>query len=160
MKKIIVLMLTLVMGASLLTGCFSDPVADELGKFLNTDMVTVNAKYEELKAEMGKWEGLADDAALAASIKNVILPNINESIDLVSKIELSTDEVKAIRDKYKKVLDTYKEGYELMLTSAEGGDQGAIDKGMEKIDEALKLLDEYNKALETLAAEKDMTVEY
>jgi len=160
MKKIIMILLAMVMAIGLLTGCGSDPVAKELEKFLNTDMVEANAKYEDLKKEMAKWEKLEDDAALIASLKNTVMPNINESLDLVSKIELQTEEVKAIKGKYKKMLDTYKEGYQGMLSAAEAGDAAAAETAGAKLDEGVKLLDEYNKALEALAKEKNMEISY
>lgn len=160
MKKMIMSLLAMVMMVGILTGCGTDPVAEEFKKFLNTDMVEVNAKYEALKAEMKKWSSLSNDAALIASLKNTVLPNINGSLELLSKIELQTEEVKAIKVKYKKVLDTYKEGYQGMLSAAEKGDAAGIETAGAKLDEGMKLLDDYNKALETLAKEKNMKIEY
>jgi len=160
MKKTIIVLLSIVMAFGVLTGCVSDPVAEELEKFLNTDMVEINAKYKDLKAEVGKWSNLEDDAALAASIKETVLPNIDSSLELLSKIQLQTDEVKEIKAKYQKVLEVYKEGYQIMQSAAEKGDETTAKTAEAKIEEGVKLLDEYNKSVEALAAEKDMTVEY
>lgn len=160
MKKMITALLAMLMALGMLTGCGSDPVAEELEKFLNTDMVEVNAKYEDLKTEMTKWDSLEDDAALIASLKGTVLPNINESLELLSKIELQTEEVKEIKAKYKKVLDTYKEGYQGMLSAAEAGNEEAAETAGEKITEGIQHLDVYNKALEDLAKEKNMEIEY
>lgn len=160
MKKLLTALLTLVMIIGMLAGCGSDPVAEELEKFVNTDMVEVNKKYEDLKTEMAKWQSLEDDAALVASLKDVVLPNIDQSLDLLSKINVQTEEVKQIKDKYKKVLDTYKEGFQGMISAAESGDDASIDKASEKINEAVKLVDEYNQALEELAKEKNLEVTY
>ncbi|HOV27795.1 MAG TPA: hypothetical protein PK566_15745 [Pseudobacteroides sp.] len=160
MKKAIFVLMAMVMTFGLLTGCGSDPVAEELEKFLNTDMVGINAKYEDLKAEVGKWDNLEDDAALVVSINDVILPNLDSSLELLSKIQLQTEEVKEIKDKYQKVLEAYKEGYQSMQSAAEKGDTAAVEAADAKIEEGVKLLDEYNKSVEDLAAEKDMTVEY
>ncbi len=159
MKKIITLLIALIMGISLLTGC-GDPVADEFETFLNTDMVDINANYDKLKEESAKWENLESNEDIANSISNVILPLINDSLDKLSKIELETEEVKAIKAKYEPVLNTYKEGYETMLEACKTNDESAADKATAKIDEGIKQLDEYNQALEALAKEKDMSVEY
>ena len=159
MKKIITLLIALIMGISLLTGC-GDPVADEFETFLNTDMVDINANYDKLKEESAKWENLESNEDIANSISNVILPLINDSLDKLSKIELETEEVKAIKAKYETVLNTYKEGYETMLEACKTNDESAADKATAKIDEGIKQLDEYNQALEALAKEKDMSVEY
>lgn len=160
MKKMITVLLTLATTIGMLTGCGGNPVAEELKKFLNTDMVEVNAKYEDLKTEMVKWNNLEDDAALIASIKNTVLPNINESLEMLTKIELQTEEVKAIKEKYKKVMEAYKEGYQEMLNAAEAGDVDGIEAGTKKIDEGVNLLDDYNKALEDLAKENDLEIQY
>lgn len=160
MKKIITLMVTLIMGLSLLTGCGGDAVADEFEKFMNTDMVAVNAKYEDLKTELAKWSSYTDDAALISSLSNVLIPNINESLDMLSKIELTTDEVTAIRDKYETMLNSYKKAFESMLTAANAGDADAFAKATEMINDALNDLADYNAALEELAEEKGMTIEY
>ncbi len=158
MKRGIAVLLVFVMMIGMLAGCGSDPVAKDLEKFINTDMVQVNAKYDALKAEMAKWESLETDEALVSSLKDTILPNIDESLDLLSKIELETEEVKAIKEKYKKVLDAYKEGFKGMLNAVET--QGDTEAEMVKLEEALKLLEDYNKMLEDLAKEKDMEVTY
>ncbi len=160
MKKMMTALLAMVMMISMLTGCGSDPVAEELEKFLNTDMVAVNQKYEDLKAEMTKWQSLEDDAALITSLKNTVLPNIDESLNLLSKINLQTEEVKEIKGKYKKVLDTYKEGFQVMLNAAEAGDEAGLKAADEKIAEGIKLIDDYNNALENLAKEKKMEITY
>ncbi|AQS60244.1 hypothetical protein [Desulforamulus ferrireducens] len=160
MKRIMTTLLAMVMMIAMLTGCGSDPVAEELEKFLNQDMVAVNAKYEELKAEMNKWDSLEDDAALIASLKGNVLPNIDESLAMLSKIDLQTEELKAIKEKYQKMLEAYKEGFQIMLSAAEAGDEAGVEASGVKIDEGIKLLDEYNKALEDLAKEKNMEVTY
>jgi len=160
MKKIMALLLAVLMMMVMLTGCGNDPVAEDLEKFINTDMVEVNAKYEDLKAEMNKWDSIKDDQGLISSIKDNVLPNIQESLELLSQIEPKTEEVKAIKEKYKKVLDSYKEGYQGILSALETNEEAAVEEAGKKIDEGVKYLDEYNQALEDLAKEKDMEVSY
>lgn len=160
LKKVFVGVLVLAMFAGVLAGCAGDPVADEFEKFLNTDMVDVNANYEKIKTESGKWESLETGDAIAENISEQILPTIEDSLDKLSKIELQTEEVKSIKDKYEKVMTTYKEGYTQMLEALKNDDEALADKASAKFDEGIKLLDEYNGALEALASEKNMTVEY
>ena len=71
-----------------------------------------------------------------------------------------TEEVKAIKDKYVKVMETYKTGFEALSEGCETQEEATINAGSEKLEEAVGLLDEYNKALETIAAEYDLEVEY
>ncbi len=160
LKKIMVGILMLIMALGTLTGCGSDPVADEFEKYLNTDMVDVNANYEKIKTESGKWESLETNEAIAENINKEIIPTIDDSLEKLSKMNLQTEEVKAIKTKYEKVMTTYKEGYNKMLEALSTGDENTVNAATAKIDEGIKLLDEYNKALEALASEKDMKIEY
>lgn len=160
LKKIVVGMLLGMMVVGMLTGCGSDPVADDFEKFLNTDMVDVNANYEKLKEESAKWGDLETNEEIKDSINNVIMPNLDDTLDKLSKIKPETDEVKDIKAKYVKVIEAYKEGYTKMLEACDTNDEQTVTEATEKIDEGIKLLDEYNNALESLAKEKDMKIEY
>lgn len=159
MKKLLAFLVTMVMGLCLLTGC-GDPVADEFEKYLNTDMVEVNTKYIELKTEFANWANYTTDEEILDSIQNKILPNIDEQFTMLGKIELTTDEVKAVKAKYEVVLNKYKDGYTQMLSAFEAVDEAGLEASLTLIQDALTALEEYNAALEALAEEKGMTVQY
>ena len=147
-KKVMAGMLMGIMVIGMLTGCGGDPVADDFEKFLNTDMVDVNANYDKIKEESAKWGDLETNEEIKDSINNGIMPNIDDSLDKLSKIKPETDEVKAIK------------GYTKMLEACDTNDEQTVTEATEKIDEGIKLLDDYNNALESLAKEKDMKIEY
>ena len=159
MKKLLTCLFALVISLSLLTGC-GDAVADEFETFLNTKMVDVNAKYNDLITELEKWNNLETDAEMIDSLKNVIIPNIDEQLSMLDAIELTTDEVIAIKEKYKTMLEKYKEGYSAMLTALEVADITALENSLTLVEDGLTALEAYNKALEDLAAEKGMTIAY
>ncbi len=159
MKKFVVLTLALVMALTCLTGC-GDPVAADFENFLNVEMVDVNANYETIKTEVAKWAELETDAEYVAHLKDVLLPLCDEALDMLANINPETEEVQAIKAKYVKVMDLYKEGFGLMLTGAENVDEATINNGTDKIGEAVAALDDYNAALEELAKETGYTVEY
>ena len=159
MKKLLALVLMTVMLFTFATGC-SDPVYDDLVNFLNVEMQDVNADYEKLIAEVGTWETLADDLAIEQNISNVILPLIDDSLAKLAAINPETDEVKEIKAKYVKVLDTYKEGFEVLAEGCRTQDADTVNAGYDAINEAVALLDEYNAALEELAASVGAEVEY
>lgn len=159
-KKVTAAAAALAMAAAMLTGCGGDPVADEFEQFLNTDMVEINANYDKLKEENSKFENFQTDDEFKDSISNVILPNIADSMDKLSKIQPETAEVKDLKDKYQKVLTTYKDAYETLLESFNTGDEELVTTASNKIDEGVKQLDEYNAALEALAKDKGMEIEY
>ena len=160
MKKIFALFLMVVMSVTLLAGCGTDPVYDDLSNYLNVEMVEVNAEYEKLTAEVGTWETLEDDAAIKKSIDDTLLPLVNGSLEKLGGINPETEEVKAIKDKYVKMMDAYKASFEALSEGCETQDEATINTGNEKLEEALELLDEYNKALEELAIEHGSEVEY
>ncbi len=159
MKKIFALLLMVVMSVTLLAGC-SDPVYDDLENFLNVEMKQVNADYTKITEEVGKWETYEDDNAIKASVNDTLLPLVEASLTALKDINPETEEVKAIKDKYVKVMDTYKVAFETLAEGCETQDEATISTATEKLEEAVSLLDEYNKALEELAKEHGSEVEY
>ena len=160
MKKIFALLLMAVMSVTLLAGCGTDPVYEDLSNYLNVEMVEVNAEYEKLTAEVGTWETLEDDIAIKKSIDDTLLPLVNGSLEKLKGITPETEEVKAIKDKYVKVMEAYKTGFEALSEGCETQEEATINAGSQKLEEAVELLDEYNKALEELAKEHGSEVEY
>ena len=160
MKKIFALLLMVIMSVTLLAGCGTDPVYEDLSNYLNVEMVEVNADYEKITAEVGTWETLEDDNAIKKSIEDTLLPLVNGSLEKLTEINPATEEVKAIKDKYVKVMETYKTGFETLSEGCETQDEATINAGSQKLEEAVELLDEYNKALEELAKEHGSEVEY
>ena len=160
MKKIFSLLLMAVMSFTLLTGCGSDPVYDDLENFLNVEMKEVTENYTKITTEVGTWETLEDDAAIKKSIDDTLLPLVNGSLEKLKDITPETEEVKAIKDKYVKVMETYKTGFEALSEGCETQEEATINAGSQKLEEAVELLDEYNKALEELAKEHGSEVEY
>ena len=69
-KKVMAGMLMGIMVIGMLTGCGGDPVADDFEKFLNTDMVDVNANYDKIKEESAKWGDLETNEEIKDSINN------------------------------------------------------------------------------------------
>jgi len=158
MKKIVSLLLMAVMALTLLTGC-GNPVYDEFENFINVEMVEVSANYEKITAEAGKWAEYEEDAQLMASINDIMLPLVNDSLDKLEKINLETEEVKEIKAKYVKVMDAYKEGFTLILASLQEQDAEKMNVGDAKINEGITLLNEYNDALNALAEEVGAEIE-
>ena len=159
MKKILALLLMAVLSFALLTGC-SDPVYDDLENFLNIEMKEVNTNYTKITTEVKTWDALEDDNALKKSIDETIMPIVNDSLEKLKGINPKTEEVKEIKDKYVKVMETYKEGFEVLSKGCETQDEATANAGSAKLAEAVVLLDEYNKALEDLAAEYGSEIEY
>ena len=126
----------------------------------NNLFLSVNAKYEKLTAEVGTWGTLEDDIAIKKSIDDTLLPLVNGSLEKLKDINPETEEVKEIKDKYVKMLNAYEASFEILSEGCETQDEATINTGNEKLEEALELLDDYNKALEDIAKEHGSEVEY
>lgn len=161
MKRTLALLLLVVLSVTILTGC-GNAVFDDFENFLNVEMVDVNENYEKIKTETGRWENFADDdnEAFENSLENVLLPLIDDSLSKLEKITPETDEVIAVKDKYVEVMEAYKEAFEDVLEGFREFDEDKILSGNEKLDKGVKLLDEYNAALEALAEEVGAEIEY
>ena len=159
MKKTLAFVLMAVMALTLFTGC-SDPVFDDFENFLNVEMVDVSANYEKITTEAGTWGDFEDLSQLAASTKDVMLPLVNESLEKLAAINPATEEVKDLKAKYVKVMESYKEGFELILEAAQTENVDAMDAGDAKINEGIEFLNEYNEALEALAEQVGAEIQY
>lgn len=160
MKKLLALLLMVVTSVALLAGCGTDPVYEDLSNFLNVEMKEVNADYVKITTEVGTWETLPDDAALAKSINDTLLPLVDGSLTKLKDINPATEEVKELKAKYFAVMETYKAGFEALAEGCETQDDKTINAGNESISKGVELLDEYNAALEALAKEHGAEIEY
>jgi len=159
MKKTLALILMTVIALTIFTGC-GDPVYDDFENFLNVEMTEVNANYTKITEEAGKWGEFTDLAQLEASLKDVMLPLVDESMAKLETINPATEEVQEIKAKYVKVMEAYKEGLTLILEGVQEQDEAKQNAGAEKISEGIAYLDEYNAALEAAAAEYGAEIEY
>ncbi len=159
MKKLFALLLAVVMSFTLLTAC-GNPVYDDFENYLNVETAEINANYEKITAEAATWAEIEDDAALVASLKDTLLPLVEDSLTKLADVNPKTEEVKAVKNKYVAVMEAYKEGFSDILAGFEAEDADQINAGNDKINSALTLLDEYNGALEALASELGAEIEY
>ena len=159
MKKFTALLIAAVMMLASLTGC-TNAVYDDFQNFLNVEMVEVNANYDKLLEELAVWDTLEYDAEIAEFIKASLIPLVDDSLAKLTEINPETDEVKEIKAKYVKVMEAYKAAFEDMYTAFSTGDEAVLEEGNAHLDEGMVLLDEYNAALEALAAEVGAEIQY
>lgn len=159
MKKFLALLTSLCLAGVFLTACGTS-VFDDLENFINVEMKDVNENYDKIKEEAALWENIEEDAELEESINSVLLPLVNDSLEKLEKITPETEEVKELKNKYIEVMKAYKQGFEDVLDGVQTVDEDKMYKGNEEIEKGIKLLDEYNSALEKLAKEVDAELEY
>lgn len=161
MKKLLALLLTTVMSITLLASC-GDPLYDDFENFLNVEMTEVNANYDKIKAEAATWSELEieDDSVLTTSVDDVLLPLVNDSLKRLETISPETDEVKALKDKYVKMMQAYKNGFTNISAGLHELDEDKIYAGNDELNNALALLEEYNAALDELATKVGGEIKY
>ncbi len=159
MKKFTALLIATVMMLASLTGC-TNAVYDDFQNFLNVEMVEVNANYDKLLEELAVWDTLEYDAEIAEFIKESLIPLVDDSLAKLTKINPETVEVQEIKAKYVKVMEAYKAAFDDMYTAFSTGDEAVLEEGNAHLDEGMVLLDEYNAALEALAAEVGAEIQY
>ena len=160
MKKTLALLLILIMSLAVLTGCTTNTVFDDLEKYLNVEMKEINENYGKITNEVSTWETIEDDATLAKSIIGTLLPLVDDSLEKLENVKPKTEEVKALKEKYIKVMDSYKVGFEALYEGCSTQDEETIERGNENLERGIELLDEYNTALEELAKEVGAEIEY
>lgn len=159
MKNIITTILALLIFVTVLAGCGSDPVQDDLINYINNQLPAiatlekkVTSEYEAIKSDSN-----ADDAAFAAKLKDVIIPAATELTTKAKETVPATEEVKQLHDKYIKAVTLQSEAFNILLDAAEKSDEALAKTGAEKLSEAEKIANEYLTDLETL--KKDHGVE-
>ena len=159
MKKIFALLLMVVMSVTLLAGCGSDPVYDDLENFINVEMVEVNENHTKIAEAYATMQTLEDDETLAKHIEDV-LPIVEESIEKIEKIAPATEEVTALKEIYSAMLEAYKAGFEMLLEGCYTQEDVAIEAGIEFMNTAAEALEIYNETVEEIAKEHGGEVEY
>lgn len=135
---------------------------NDFEKYLNEDMVEVNANYDRIREECTSWTTIPEDETdkLATSVNDVLLPIIYDSLERLESIAPETDEVNAIKAKYVDMMNAYKAGCESISAAFETGDADLLLAGSEQLEDGLAKLDEYNAALDALAAKLGAVIEY
>ena len=152
MKRIIALLLMVMMALTLLAGC-GDPVLDELENYVNVEITPVNENYKKIAEEIAAWGQIEDDSALEASLKNELIPLVDETILILEKIPLKTDEVMNLNAKYIKAMMAHKEGFALLIDGIQKKDASIMYKGNDKINEGIDILADFNTSLTALTKE-------
>ena len=158
MKNIIAVISALLICVTVLAGCGSDPVQEDLINYINNQLPDIAALEKKVTSEYEaiKTDSNADDAAFAAKLKDVIIP---ASAELTAKAKATvpaTEEVKKVHDKYIAAATVQSEAFDILLDAAEKSDGDIAKTGTEKLNEAEKISTEYLADLETLKKDYDV----
>ena len=89
---------------------------------------------------------------------NEVIPKSKKLIEEAESIEIETSEVKKVHEIYLDAINKNNQAFTLMLSALENQDYTVMTQANEKLDEARKLLRDYESALGTLAKEHDVDI--
>lgn len=159
MNKLLLFVPPVIFLLVILSGC-SNPVYDDFENYINVEMREVSENYEKITTEAVRWAEFKEDAQYITSIEAVILPLVNDSIERLENINPVTEDIQAIKARYVKVMDAYKEGFTLILDGFKEPDEDKMTAGIDKITYGISLLSEYNTTLEEKAKELGAEIGY
>ncbi|WP_318508989.1 hypothetical protein [Bacillus sp. T3] len=145
----------------ILSGCFNDPIQDELLQYLNSDLTTAH-KLE--KKAVSAYEGVTganftNDQVLYETLKNEVIPNYEKFLDELNSVKIENTELKEIHDIYLEGAKLQYEAFTIIIKALETQDPVLITKANEKLKKGRKLIEDYVNKLEQLAKDHKVTID-
>lgn len=151
MKKICKFLLVAVMVLGL-AGCMSDPVQTEFDNFHEVMKGQVVVDLEAMSSGAEKaLEKITDTKELERIINEEVIPIIDQAKEKVEKVEVETEKVKAVKDKFVSAMNASKEAQSKLIEAVKNPELES--QSVDKSNEATKLMDEFNQAYKDLAIE-------
>lgn len=148
-------MVSLFICVAALAGCASDPVQEDLISYINKQVPTLVPLENKVTTEYAAVTGdkYTNDAALAAKLKDVIIPANDELLAKSKAIVPATEEVKKVHNKYTAVITEQQEAFNLLLQAVQKSDEAAVKTVNEKLAHTEKVSKEYLADIDTLKKE-------
>lgn len=158
MKKIMATISALLVCITVLSGCGSDPVQDDLINYINNQVPTIATLEKKVTTEYTavKEDSTANNETFAAKLKDVIIPADDELIAKAKAVVPATEEVKKVHDKYIASVTAQNEAFTLLLEAAQKNDEALVKTANEKLENSDKISKEYLADLEALKKEHDV----
>lgn len=159
MKKILfAIFLPLVL---LLSGCFGDPIQDDLLNYSNEEMKTAieleNAALSAYDSVTGT--NYSDDQTMYVAMVDEVVPNYNEFIKEIDAIKVETDELKEIHELLIKGADIQYNAFVKIIKALETQDASLIEEANGMLEDARKNMRDYRNELDKLAKEHNVEFE-
>lgn len=142
----------------ILSGCFSDPVQEDLLVYLNEDLSEISHLENEAVTAYESVTGsnYTDDYTLYDTLLLDVIPAYQEFQDKLESISVKTDELREIHETYIEAVNLQSNAFLKIVTALEEYDSGKIEEANEMLSEARKLIREYNHEIEKLAKEHNV----
>ncbi|MDG5789351.1 hypothetical protein QA612_17970 [Evansella sp. AB-P1] len=161
-KNFILLFLSIGAIFFILTGCFSDPVKDDLEDYVNNGIMPLAEDEDEIISLYESVTGInyIDDFILYETIHLDIIPKYQVFIDDLEAIRPETREVRDIHEVYIQAHNTQYNAMVIILDALDYQDHGLINNANENLNEARTLFRNFLYDLEDLLDEHNLEMEY
>lgn len=151
MKKLAKILLVGVMVLGL-AGCMSDPVQTEFDSFHEVMKGQVVSDLDAMATGTDKaLEKITDVKEFERIINEEVIPVIDRAKEKVEKVEVETEKVKAVKDKFINALNVSKEAQNKLVEAVKNPELES--QSVDKSNEASNLMNEFNQAYKDLAIE-------
>lgn len=156
-KSLVILFLfTLV----ILSGCFNDPIQDDLLNYVNSDMKTA---YELEKKAVSAYESVtgtnfSNDQVLYDTLQNEVIPTYEQFIKELKAIKVETDELKKIHAIYIKGAETQYRAFKVIIEALENQDPALIEEANAILEQGRNQISDYQNKLDQLAEEHNVNL--
>lgn len=145
----------------LLSGCSNDPVQKDLLNYVNEELKAA-AKFEA--AAVSAYESVSganykDDQTMYDALVNEVIPNYSNLLNELESVKIETDEVKDVHAIYLEGANIQFKAFEKIKQALEGQDSGMIQEANDMLAQASALISDYQKKLNGLADEHNVTIE-
>ncbi|MBM7648185.1 poly(A) polymerase Pap1 [Bacillus ectoiniformans] len=151
-------MLTVGLFALLLSGCFSDPIQEDIINYSNEEMTTA---LELETAATSAYESVSganytDDETMYLAMVNEVIPNYNELVKELDRVEIETDELREVHESFIEGADIQYNAFVKIVNGLEAQDPALIEEANGMLEKARKHLRDYRNGLDKLAKEHDV----
>ncbi|WP_160724300.1 hypothetical protein [Bacillus sp. USDA818B3_A] len=144
----------------LLSGCFNDPVQDDLMNYVNKEIKQAG-KLEA--AAVSAYEGVAganykDDQTMYDALTKEVIPNYNEFIQELDSVKIETDELREIHEIYIEGADIQYKAFVTIKQAIEEQDPALIQEANDMLADARERIQDYKSKLNKLAKEHNVKI--
>ncbi|PGV55827.1 hypothetical protein [Bacillus sp. AFS037270] len=144
----------------LVSGCFSDPVQDDLLNYVNKEMKQAG-KLEA--AAVSSYEGVSganykDDQTMYDALTKEVIPNYNEFIKELDSVKIETDELQGIHEIYIEGADIQYKAFVTIKQALEEQDPALVQEANDMLADAREHIRDYKSKLNKLAKDHDVKI--
>ena len=159
MKKFIAVLCLICAVSAAGAGC-KDRKAAELESFVKEEMLVAEEYLDVIKAGLGNWDRYGSDEKITESIQKITLPQTEKAIKLLKSIKPEEETNRNVINLYVNALEIYMEGQEKMLAAIEADDDKMRLKAYNLIEQADRVYNKYNNALERQLVKTRVDIKY